>query len=143
MSSNTEYKRSYRYHPYNILLTLVLGAVVALFLALTGSYIYSRVQQPTPPIQLPSLFYVTTLILMASSGTMMWAKRCYKADETKKYQLALLATIILSVIFMIMQYAAWRQLFNSDVFMTALSGQQLTKGIWNFRHIYFRPVRSQ
>ncbi len=118
MSSNTEYKRSNRYHPYNILLTLVLGGVVALFVALTGAYIYSRVQNPSPPIQLPSLFYVTTLILLASSGTMMWAKRCYQTDDTKMYQLALLATIILSVVFMIMQYAAWRQLFSSEIFMT-------------------------
>lgn len=137
MSSNTEYKRSYRYHPYNILLTLVLGAVVALFLALTGSYIYSRVQHPTPPIQLPSLFYVTTLILMASSGTMMWAKQCYKADKTKKYQLALLATIILSVIFMIMQYAAWRQLFNSDVFITQ---SNLTSYLYLICTVHFMHV---
>lgn len=74
---------------------------------------------------------------MASSGTMMWAKQCYKADKTKKYQLALLATIILSVIFMIMQYAAWRQLFNSDVFITQ---SNLTSYLYLICTVHFMHV---
>jgi len=118
MSSEAEYKRSYVYHPYNIMLTLILIGVVMAFIALSASYIYSRVQNPSPPIKLPSLFYLTTLILLASSGTMMWAKKCYLSDNTEKYQLALLSTIILSAVFMIIQFAAWRQLFNSDILIT-------------------------
>ena len=118
MSEDTQYKRSLVYHPYIIMLTLILIGVVMAFIALSASYIYSRVQNPSPPIKLPSLFYLTTLILLGSSGTMMWAKRCYQADDTQKYQMALLSTIILSVIFMIIQYFAWRQLFNSGILIT-------------------------
>lgn len=122
-SSNTkvsnefsEYE-SFTFHPYNILLILVLMGVTALFLAFSVAFIYSRVQNGLPPIQLPSLFYFNTLILLASSATMVWAKRCYLADDTKNYQNALIATIVLSVIFMIAQFFAWRSLFQQEIYI--------------------------
>lgn len=119
------------------MLTLILAAVVMLFLAFSASYIYSRVQHPTPPIPLPSLFYVTTLILLASSGTMVWAKRCYQNDNTKHYQWALLATIILSLVFMIAQYAAWRQLFNNDI---VINHSTLTSHLYVICTLHFMHV---
>ncbi|MBT8220969.1 MAG: cytochrome c oxidase subunit 3 [Bacteroidia bacterium] len=118
MSEDSRPTQSLIYHPYNILLTLTLGAVVALFIALTGSYIYSRIQNPSPPIQLPGLFYINTLILLASSATMIWAKKSYRRDQTSKYQLALLVTIILSAVFMISQYVAWKELFSNEIFIS-------------------------
>lgn len=50
---------------------------------------------------------------MASSGTMVWAKRSYLQDNTKNYQLALLSTILISLLFMGLQFVAWQQLFAS------------------------------
>ena len=111
--------QSMAFHPYNVLLTLVLMGVTALFLAFSISYVYSRIQNAIPPIKLPNLFYLNTLILIASSGTMMWAKRAYKIDDTVQYQWALISTIILSLFFLVAQYFGWMQLFNQDVFINS------------------------
>jgi cytochrome c oxidase subunit 3 len=107
------------FHPYNILLILSLVSLSALFLALTSAFMYARVQNQMPPIKLPNLFIVNTLILVASSGSMFWAKRAYLKDDTKQYQQALIATILLSLLFMASQFFAWKQMFNHNLFINS------------------------
>ncbi len=107
------------FHPFNVLLILTLISLGALFLTLTISFVYTRIQSDLPPIKLPNLFVFNTLILLASSGTMLWAKRSYLEDNTQNYQRALLATMIISFIFMGLQFVAWRQLFSQEIFINS------------------------
>jgi cytochrome c oxidase subunit 3 len=103
------------FHPYNILLTLLLISLSMIFLALTVSFIYSRVNSDLPPLRLPWLFFVNTLILLASSFTMIRAKQAYLSDDTELYQKMLRYTMILSFFFLIMQLAAWYQLLFQNI----------------------------
>ncbi|MCB0558486.1 MAG: cytochrome c oxidase subunit 3 [Lewinellaceae bacterium] len=113
---NSEYD-SFAFHPYNVLLTLLLFGITALFLAFSVAFIYTRVQNELPPLRLPNIFLFNTLILLASSATMVWARRCYKADKTRNYQSALLATIGLSFLFMGLQLIGWSQLFANQIYI--------------------------
>lgn len=116
----TEYQeeqRSLFFHPYNILLSLVLFSVTSLFLAFSAAYIYSRVQSKIPPIQLPTIFIFNTIVLIGTSLSMHWANKSYRNDQTKSYQSALIVTIVLSVIFMFLQYVGWKQLFSQNIFI--------------------------
>lgn len=117
--SSQEYSEynSFAFHPHNVLLILLLVGLSVLFLALTVSFVYTRVEKGMPALHLPPIFLFNTLILLGSSATMIWAKRCYLADETKKYQQALIATMGLSVIFMIAQIVGWAYLFQQDIFI--------------------------
>ena len=108
---------SFAFHPYNVLLILLLVGLSVLFLALTISFVYTRVEKGMPPLQLPPIFLLNTLILLGSSATIVWAKRCYLNDNTQRYQMALVATIGLSLLFMIAQIIAWQTLFSQDVFI--------------------------
>ena len=85
------------------------------FLGLSIAYLYSRFQGDIPPVILPPLFYFNCLILLASSWTLVIAKKAYKEDDTDRYKRCLLYTNILSFIFLILQIVAWRQLFNMQV----------------------------
>ena len=105
------------FHPYNILLTLVLFSVSALFLAFSVAYVYTRLQGDIPPIKIPLLFFINTVLLLASSATMHWAKQCYEKDNTDSYQKALLFTILLSLLFLISQTFAWASLFQQNIFL--------------------------
>ena len=100
------------FHPYNIMLSLLLFGLAFLFLALTISYVYIRVTMGVPAVQVPWLFLLNTGILLGSSYTMVRAKRCYLEDNTDAYQLNLKFTIALSVLFMAMQVIAWFWLFT-------------------------------
>ncbi|MCB0707392.1 MAG: cytochrome c oxidase subunit 3 [Saprospiraceae bacterium] len=108
---------NFSFHPHNVLLALVLFGLSTLFLSMTIAFVYSRVQSDLPPIKLPNIFYFNTLILVASSGTMLWAKRSYQEDNTRNYQMALASTILLSFFFMGMQYVGWNQLIGQDIFI--------------------------
>lgn len=107
------------FHPRNVILFLVLIGITGLFLSLSAAFVYTRVQSDLPPIKLPPLFLFNTIILLGSSATMIWAKRMYLADNTQKYQQALIATMVLSVLFMIAQVFAWRSLFNQEIFINS------------------------
>lgn len=117
-NEHNEYE-NYGFHPYNVMLMLMLVGITALFLAMTGALIYSRVQNGLPPIKLPWIFALNTVILLGSSYTMMRATRCYKEDDTQGYQNMLKATIGLSLLFMIMQTIGWIQLFANNVSITS------------------------
>jgi cytochrome c oxidase subunit 3 len=109
--------QSFAFHPYNVLLFLTLMGITAMFLAFSAAFVYTRVQSDLPPIKLPSIFLFNTLVLLGSSATMVWAKRSYKRDQTDNYQRALIATMILSFVFMILQGVGWSQLFGNQIYI--------------------------
>ncbi len=114
--SNIPPERQLILHPYNIFLTLLLASITVLFLALSVAYVYSRVESGMPSIRLPAIFFLNTFILLGSSFTMKWAKKCYLNDNTESYQRALLYTILLTILFMIGQYFGWKALVSQELF---------------------------
>ena len=108
---------NFSFHPNNVILVLVLFGITVLFLAFSISFIYTRVQADLPPIKLPAIFLFNTIILLGSSATMMWAKRSYLQDNTQNYQNALWATIGLSLVFLVMQFIGWYQLFSQEIYI--------------------------
>lgn len=114
----SEYQ-SFGFHPFNVLLILTLTGITTMFLAFSAAFVYTRMQSDLPPIKLPNIFLFNTLILLGSSATMVWAKRSYKQDHTDNYQRALIATMILSFVFMILQAVGWSQLFGNQIYINS------------------------
>jgi cytochrome c oxidase subunit 3 len=109
--------RNYVIHPLYITITLVLASVTSLFIGFSVAYLYNRIQEGAPAIRLPILFYVNTLILVASSFSLTHAKKAYRLDNTERYQLMLGITLALSFLFIIAQLLAWHQLQQANVFI--------------------------
>jgi cytochrome c oxidase subunit 3 len=103
------------FHPKRIMLFILLVGLTFLFLALTISYVYIRVTNAVPPVQVPVLFFLNTLILVASSYTMIQARKAYLDDETDVYQRNLLRTMQLSLVFTVLQIIAWVWLFQQNI----------------------------
>lgn len=110
-------ERNYLIHPHFILLILLLAGVTALFVGFSASYLYTRVQSNSAPLELPSLFYFNTLLLITSSFTLIRANKAYLNDETEVFRKFLVLTLILSILFLLSQIAAWYQLFSQDIFI--------------------------
>ncbi|WP_020539437.1 cytochrome c oxidase subunit 3 [Lewinella cohaerens] len=110
---------SFAFHPYNVLLMLIIFSLSILFLSLSISFVYSRVQSSVPPIKLPSIFLFNTFILLASSGTMLIAKKAYLADNTDRYKVALGITMGLSFLFLALQTVGWMELFKQEIFINS------------------------
>ena len=117
--NTTDYGENLTFHPYNIALALLLFSLTILFLALSAAFIYSRVQSDLPPVKLPLIFLFNTLILLASSYTMVRAKRAYREDDTRGYQRMLLVTVIISCVFLVAQIIGWRAMFTQNITMNS------------------------
>ncbi|MBK7936043.1 MAG: heme-copper oxidase subunit III [Lewinellaceae bacterium] len=113
--NQTQQDNEFLFHPNNVMLFVLLFGLSALFLALTVAYIYTRVTMHVPPVQMPALFILNTLVLLGSSYTMVRAKRCYQQDNTEGYQQNLRTTIWLSLFFMVLQTVAWWWLFQHNI----------------------------
>lgn len=112
-------ERKYLVHPHYIIITLVITSISALFLGFTGAYIYNRIQQGVAPIQIPSLFYFNSMIIIASSMTLIYAKRRYEEDDTTMFKAALWTTLGLTILFLFMQGQAWLQLIDMNIHLTS------------------------
>jgi len=112
-----DHKKNYLVHPQIIALCILLIGVSALFIGFCFSYLYSRVQSGLPPLALPPLFIVNTFILLASSFTLIRSMKYYKADETESYKKMLGLTLLLTVLFLISQIYAWKQLYSQGIFI--------------------------
>jgi cytochrome c oxidase subunit III len=106
-------------HPYKIGMYLLLAGLTMMFLGLTFSYLYARVQTTVPAIKIPWLFWLNTIILIGSSMTMKRAIKHYEEDDTKGYKNMLFYTIILSIAFMLSQVIAWSLLLQVNVNITS------------------------
>jgi len=133
----TANERNYLIHPLYILITLVLAGITALFLGFSAAYLYSRIQEGADAVQLPSLFYINTFILMASGGTLMLAKKAYREDRTERYQLMLLFSTILTIIFLIAQIVAWNQMHMMNL---TLGSDNMTSYIYVISALHFVHV---
>lgn len=125
------------FHPYNILLALLLFGISAMFLALTISFVYTRVQSHVPPTRIPWIFLFNTLVLLGSSYTIHKATRAYKQDKTRAYQQFLLLTILLSFSFLGLQFIGWGELFRNNLFLgkdNSVSYLYLISGL-HFAHL--------
>ncbi len=128
---------NFLFHPGNVMLSLLLFGLSALFLALTIAYVYTRITMHVPPVRLPFLFLFNTLILLGSSYTMILAKRCYLGDDTEGYQQNLRYTIGLSLLFMVMQGIAWAWLFRNNI---ALSTSTTTAYLYLISFVHLAHV---
>ncbi len=115
MAKTFKPERNFLVHPSYIVLGLLLAGVTSLFLGFCGSYMYNRLQQGLQPVSLPILFYTNSLFLIGSSFTLVYAKKAYENDETERYKKALLATLILSLVFLTAQIFAWQELISNNV----------------------------
>ena len=120
MDNNKGYIDEYEnltFHPYNILMFLILFGICAMFLSLSAAFIYTRVQAALPPVKLPSIFILNTLVLMGSSYTLWQAKKMFQADDTGGYKKMILYTVILSFSFLLLQIIGWYELLGSEFFI--------------------------
>jgi cytochrome c oxidase subunit III len=128
-----------RFHPYNIIVSLTLISMTMLFLATTLSYIYTRVQNGMPPIKVPIMFLLNTLILIASSFTMKKAQKAYLDDDTEGYKKSLLTTLLLTFAFVIAQVIAWYTMIleNQTINSSNAAGYIYAISILHILHVGF------
>jgi cytochrome c oxidase subunit III len=107
-------QENFAFHPRNIMLSVMLFGLSAMFLALTISYTYTRITMGNAPVHVPAVFVLNTMLLLSSSWFMIRSKRAYKEDDTSGYLKYLKWAMILSICFMAMQAIGWWMLLQNN-----------------------------
>lgn len=102
--------------PKKFAMWLFIASVTMIFAALTSAYLVRQAAGNWMVFELPSLFAVTTAIILVSSMTMHWAYLAAKRDNLEMTKLAISITTVLGIAFMIGQFKAWSALVQESVY---------------------------
>lgn len=79
-----------------------------MFGSLTSAYVVRRAAGNWLEFKLPDIFFVNTLVILASSVTLQWSYMAFKRGQEARYKMLLLATFALGMTFVILQYMGWQ-----------------------------------
>lgn len=94
-------------HPHKFALWVAIGGIIMMFGAFTSAYVVRRSAGNWLEFKLPDLFFINTLVILASSVTLHMSYRAFKAGKEQPYKLLLLLTMFLGLAFVVLQYFGW------------------------------------
>jgi cytochrome c oxidase subunit 3 len=104
-------------HPKKFGMWLFMASVMMLFMALTSAYIVRQAEGNWAYFELPTLFYVTSIVIVVSSFTMQWAYVSAKKDQPSQLKTLLLITSLLGLAFLVGQFFGWKQLVANSIYL--------------------------
>jgi len=105
---------------YRIGMWLGLASVTMMFTSLSSAYIVrSSAANDWVTLPMPRVLLASTVLLVASSVTIEFARRKLKAALTKAYAQWLFVTVVLGLGFLALQLFAWRQLAAQGIYVAS------------------------
>ncbi len=98
------------------MLWLGIVSIVMLFAGLTSAYIVRQGEGKWVNFELPSLFMVSTTLIVLSSVTLQWALISVKKNNLGRMNLALVLTAVFGLGFVLFQYLSWKQLVGGGIY---------------------------
>lgn len=102
-------------HPHKFTMWVAIGSIIMMFAGLTSAYIVKRSQAGWVMIELPGIFWLSTLTILASSVTMYLSVKSFRDRNHPRYKQWLLATAFLGAAFLIMQVVGFKQYKDMDI----------------------------
>jgi|NOAtaT_7_FD_contig_51_140048_length_1340_multi_2_in_0_out_0_2 cytochrome c oxidase subunit 3 len=121
--STEEMNREQVFHPKKFLLWLLIVASVMLFAAFTSAYIVKRGDGNWRIFDLPAMFAYNTIVAIIGSLFMQLAYRAAKRDELSKLKTQLFLALVVGIVFMVCQYAGWKQLVADNVYLAGSASE--------------------
>jgi cytochrome c oxidase subunit III len=104
---------------YKLLLWFAMISMVMMFAGLTSAYVVSSSRADwLTDFKMPSAFFISTLVIILSSVTFYLAKKAIKSNKRQITSQWLLATLVLSSIFVVLQFVGFGQIIDSGYFFT-------------------------
>jgi cytochrome c oxidase subunit 3 len=102
-------------HPHKFTLWVALGSIIMMFAGLTSAYIVKRSQANWEMLEIPVIFWVSTVIILLSSLTMQLSVNAFRERNMPRYRSMLLMTAVLGASFLVMQILGFIQYSKMDI----------------------------
>jgi cytochrome c oxidase subunit 3 len=113
-----------RIHPHKFTLWVALGSIIMMFAGLTSAYVVKRDQPGWTTFSIPRAFYYSTAVILISSLTVQMSLKAFKDREMMRYRNLLTLTGVLGILFMILQYVGFRQIWATGITLHGSGGGQ-------------------
>jgi cytochrome c oxidase subunit III len=105
---------------YRLGIWVALASIVMMFTSLSSAYLVrAGVSNDWYPLAMPQILYLSTALIVISSGTVELARRKLKASVLDGYSRWLIITALLGVAFLVSQLMAWRQLAGRGIYVAS------------------------
>ncbi len=101
-----QYSQS-KIHQYKFALWVGIASIIMMFAAFTSAYIVRRSAGNWFEFKLPDIFWFNTIVILLSSATIHFSYISFKKGNEKMYKLLLIATFLLGLAFIALQYQGW------------------------------------
>jgi cytochrome c oxidase subunit 3 len=102
-------------HPHKFTMWVAIGSILMMFAGLTSAYIVKRSQASWLMLEIPSVFWYSTVAILASSLTIYLSLRSLKQRDMLAYRRWLLLTAVLGVLFLVLQVMGFTQFEAKDI----------------------------
>ena len=93
-------------------------SMVMFFAGLTSAYVISMKREDWVAFDLPEAFYISTILIVASSITLILSQRFLKQDKRQLSLIMVVVTLLLGIGFVWQQYVGFNQLKSIGLFFT-------------------------
>jgi cytochrome c oxidase subunit III len=102
-------------HPHKFTLWVAIGSIIMMFAGLTSAYIVKRSQVNWVMLEIPKIFWISTITILLSSVTVQLAVRAFRERNMILYRRMLSATAILGLAFLVLQVLGFLQYKALDI----------------------------
>jgi cytochrome c oxidase subunit 3 len=102
-------------HPHKFTLWVGISSIIMMFAGLTSAYIVKRSQANWTMLEIPNIFWVSTITILLSSLTMYLSVKAFRERNMNRYRSMLSLTAILGLAFLVMQIIGFMQYRSMDI----------------------------
>lgn len=99
------------------MLWLSMGGSLIIFLFILLAFGIRKSGADYQPVLLPGYFFFSTAVISISSATLMLGQYAFKTERYLLFYQFVLATLVLALIFCVLQILGWAQLFQQGIFL--------------------------
>jgi cytochrome c oxidase subunit 3 len=111
-------------HPHKFTLWVALGSIIMMFAGLTSAYVVKRDQPGWTTFAIPRAFWYSTAVILASSLTVQLSLKAFKDREMLRYRNMLTLTAVLGILFILLQWVGFRQIWETGITLHGSGGGQ-------------------
>ncbi|HXC46931.1 MAG TPA: heme-copper oxidase subunit III [Candidatus Sulfotelmatobacter sp.] len=100
-------------------MALGIVSILMFFMALASAFLVRRGNGNWIPVHIPTLMWINTVVLLASSATLEMARHRLSQGRLSDYKNLWLLTTILGAGFLVGQIVAWRQLVAEGIYLAS------------------------
>lgn len=93
-------------------------SMTMMFAGLTSAFVVSKNREDWVSFELPTSFYISTILILMSSMTFYLAKKFIKENKSSKTTLFIMVTLCLGLGFIYFQFQGFKQLIDAGLYFT-------------------------